>query len=334
MVQHLAVEPEQSGMQLDEFLARAFPEVKKSFLRGAVRSGRVSINGEPIYASHRLRENDVIGLELDEDELAEHAQSVVELEEPLVVLREDEHVIAIDKPSGLAVEPERDVMRPSLLGGLVELSRARGAGIAGRGEFRPRLVHRLDKETSGVVLFAKTLEAEQKLREGFDGGTVHKEYLALVEGEHPLPDGESAVLDFPIGGDRRKSGLMCVTDEGKPARTEISVAERFHGYTLLRARPLTGRTHQIRVHLSHEGFPLAVDPFYGRQRTLLLSQLKNDYRKKRGEEERPLIDRTTLHAAAIEYEGVDGARVRVEAPLPKDFSRALKQLAKVRPHRR
>ncbi|MCE9596032.1 MAG: RluA family pseudouridine synthase [Planctomycetes bacterium] len=334
MVQHIAVEPEQSGMQLDEFLARAFPEVKKSFLRGVVRSGRVSINGAPVWSSHRLRENDVIGLELEDDEIAAQERSLNALEAPLVILAENEHVIAIDKPTGLAVEPERDIERPNVLDGLVELSRSRGPGLLGRGEFRPRLVHRLDKDTSGVVLFAKTLEAEQKLREGFDGGTIAKEYLALVEGEHPLDDGARAVIDLPIGPDKRKSGAMCVATDGKAARTEIAVAERFHGYTLLVARPLTGRTHQIRVHLAHEGFPLVVDPYYGRRRALLLSELKDDYRKKRGEQERPLIERTTLHAAAIEYDGVDGTRVRVESPLPKDFARVLKQLGKVRAHRR
>ncbi|MCK6447421.1 MAG: RluA family pseudouridine synthase [Planctomycetes bacterium] len=334
MVQHIAVELEQAGMQLDEFLARAFPEVKKSFLRGIVRDGRVTINGTQVYASHRLHPNDVVGVELSDDEIAEHERSTIELDEPLVILREDEHVIAVDKPAGLTVEPERDPFRPNVLGALVDVSRERGPGPAGRGEFRPRLVHRLDKETSGVVLFAKTLEAEQALRDGFDTGSIQKEYLALVEGEHPLADGEVAVIDLPLGTDRRKSGLVCVAHDGKESRTEIAVAERFRGFTLLRARPLTGRTHQIRVHLAHEGFPLVVDPLYGRRRALLLSELKNDYRKKRGEAERPLIERATLHAASIEYTGVDGARVRVEAPLPKDFARALKQLAKVRPPRR
>jgi 23S rRNA pseudouridine955/2504/2580 synthase len=142
--------------------------------------------------------------------------------------------------------------------------------------------------------------------------------------------------------------------EGKPSRTRISVERRFRGYTLLACSPLTGRTHQIRVHLMEAGFPLAVDPMYGRRNALFLSEIKRGYRKKPGHVESPLIDRLTLHARSIEFPSPDasgpigtsgpmgssgaigasggsGRRIRVEAPIPRDLERALKQLGKVRP---
>jgi RluA family pseudouridine synthase len=199
-------------------------------------------------------------------------------------------------------------------------------------EFRPRLLHRLDKDTTGVVLVAKTLEAERELRAAFDEGRVRKSYLALVEGEYPLADGETEIIDLPIGPDERKSGRMRVDkDNGKESQTRVGVEQRFSGYTLMRCEPLTGRTHQIRVNLREVGIPLVVDPVYGRHKTLSLSEFKRDYRKKRGQIESPLIERLTLHAQKIEFPRVGGpGSISVESPLPRDFARVLKQMSKVR----
>ena len=178
---------------------------------------------------------------------------------------------------------------------------------------------------------------------------MHKRYLALVEGELPLGDGEAMLIDRPVGPEPRRSGRMRVDAAGKPSRTRVEVAERFGGYTWARCEPLTGRTHQIRVHLASEGFPLAVDPQYGRRDELLLSSLKANYRAKPGRTERPLLDRLSLHASEIGWRAPlelpadagsaepgpapagELAPLRVEAPLPKDLARTLKQLAKVRP---
>jgi RluA family pseudouridine synthase len=325
--QHLCVEAEDSGMELDEFLARSFPHLAKGFLRHQVRSGRVLVNGAHVQPSKRLRSDEVVSIDIDpEDEQELRRPAPPELE--LDVLHEDEHVVAVDKPAALLVEPDRwDPALPSLVGALEQL----GA----RSDYRPRLVHRLDKDTSGVVLVARTIEGERELRAAFDGGEVRKEYLALVEGEHPLEDGASEVIDLPLGPDRKRSGNMRVRDDGKPSRTRIEVERRFRGFTLLCCEPLTGRTHQIRVHLAAAGFPLAVDPVYGRRRELKLSEIKSGYRPKAGRPEKPLIDRLTLHARRIEFPAVGATdeRVAVEAPLPADFERVLKQMAKVRPPR-
>jgi RluA family pseudouridine synthase len=327
-------------MELDEFLCLSYPQLSKGFLRRQVRDGKVLLDGNPTSPGHKLRENEVLIVTFDPDiEIPDEPEPHVELE----VLYEDEHVLAVDKPAGLASEPERWARGNACLSGAL-LDMAFDRGGLERPEdgeptehveglpFRPRLVHRLDKDTTGVVLVAKSLDAERSLRAAFEAGLVHKTYLALVEGEHRLADGESEIIDLPIGPDERKSGRMRVDRQhGKPSRTRIRVEQRFKGYTLLACEPLTGRTHQIRVHLRELGFPLAVDRYYGRRDSLALSDFKRDYRKKPGHDETPLISRLTLHAREVEFPRVAGeGRIRVESPIPTDIARALKQLAKFR----
>jgi len=335
---HLPIPEEKSGIELDEFLCLSFPLLTKGFLRRQVREGKVLVDGQRTVPSQRVRWSQVILIDFDEDEGVPEAPVAPTFEIP--VLYEDEHVLAVDKPADLAAEPERWARgNASLSGALLSLALERSdvdpdspleptTGL----DFRPRLVHRLDKDTTGVVLVAKTIEAERALRTAFEDGSVQKTYLALVEGEYPLANGDSEVIDLPIGPDERKSGRMRIDKvSGKPSRTRVSVEQRFGGYSLMRCEPLTGRTHQIRVHMREVGFPLVVDPVYGRHKTLSLSDFKRDYKKKRGHVESPLISRLTLHAFAIEFPRVGGAgRVRVESPLPKDFARVLKQLHKVR----
>jgi 23S rRNA pseudouridine1911/1915/1917 synthase len=334
---HLPIPPERIGLELDEFLCLSFPLLTKGFLRRQVREGKVLIDGARAVPSQKLRDNQVILIDFDEDEEAPLHPVAPKLEIP--VLYEDEHVIAVDKPADLAAEPERWARGNACLSGaLLELALERSnvapdaplqptSGL----EFRPRLLHRLDKDTTGVVLVAKTLEAERALRTAFDEGDVKKSYLAFVEGEYPLQDGESEIIDLPIGPDERKSGRMRVDKEhGKPSQTRLSIEQRFKGYTLLRCEPLTGRTHQIRVHLREIGFPLAVDPVYGRRRALSLSEFKRDYRAKKGHVELPLIERLTLHAQRVDFPLPGGGRATVESPIPRDLARLLKQMAKVR----
>lgn len=339
-MEHLTVPEERVGLELDEFLCLAFPHVNKGFLRAQVRGGRVLVDGSPMLKpAHRLRWNEVVSIDIDDEELP---VAPVAPPSPVPILHEDEHVLVVDKPAGLAVEPERWRRDAACLSGaLLQAALERADATAARGaelEFRPRLVHRIDKDTSGAVLVAKDLETERRLRIAFEEGQVAKDYLALVEGEHPLEDGEEEVIDATIGADARRTGRMLVgLPDGKPSRTRVRVEQRFEGYTLLRCSPLTGRTHQIRVHLSWAGFPLVIDPTYGRRDALKLSEIKRGYKAKRGAEERPLMARLTLHASAIGWPPAgDGATepTRVEAPLPADFTRLLRQLSKVRPHRR
>lgn len=190
-----------------------------------------------------------------------------------------------------------------------------------------RIVQRLDRDASGVLVYARTLEAQRLLTEQFAAGRVEKIYHALVSG-YALGDGQ---VDLSIRPSRRGTNVMCATTKsGKSARTVYRVLERMPGITLLECRPQTGRTHQIRVHMSAVGLPLAIDPIYGSASPLMLSRFKSKYRPSKRHEERPLIERLTLHAVSISFlHPADGRRVTYEAPYPKDFRAALNQLRRL-----
>ena len=249
------------------------------------------------------------------------------------VLYEDDHCLVVDKPAALSVEPDRwDASQACLIGSLDALIERCD------NPFRPRLIHRLDRDTSGVVLVAKTIDAERELRAAFDEDRVEKEYVAIVEGEYaPGDDGEFDLIDRPIAPDGRRSGRMAVTESGgKQARTEVRLERCFRGYSLVECRPRTGRTQQIRVHLAEIGFPLAVDPMYGRRSALYLSEIKSGYRPKPGRPEPTLLARLSLHARRLRFPRVgapNDPHLTVESAIPRDLERALKQLAKVRPPR-
>lgn len=221
------------------------------------------------------------------------------------------------KPAGLATVAER--RRPGETPLLDAIAAALGVEDV-------LVVHRLDRETSGVLLVATEPEAHRALSLQFQRREVEKVYLALVRGAVAR---EQLAVEAPLEKDPRGGSRMRVARgervaEGKPAETAFRVIERFRGFTLLEARPRTGRQHQIRVHLAHAGHPLAVDPTYGGAAALFLSELKRGYRPPRDRPEPPLIARTTLHALALGFrDPKTGEPRRAEAPLPPDFARAL-----------
>jgi len=327
------VSDERAGLELDEFLCLQFPGLSKGFLRQEIAAGNVLLDGMDVVPGKRLRPNQVVIATIDGDRAPKRP---VDPGIEIPVLHEDEDVLVVDKPHNLAVEPERWMRElGSLAGALLQIVEEREEADDGGLSFRPRLVHRIDKDTTGAVVVAKHLEAERALRQAFEAGTIKKSYLALVEGEPYLSDGETMLIEHPIGPVLRKSGRMQVANDGKPSKTRVGIAERFDGYTLLRCEPITGRTHQIRVHLSHDGFPLVIDRFYGRRSEFKLSEFKASYRPKRGLPERPLMDRLTLHAHEVVLPPL-GSRtepLEIVAPVPRDLERVLKQLRKVRPSR-
>jgi 23S rRNA pseudouridine955/2504/2580 synthase/23S rRNA pseudouridine1911/1915/1917 synthase len=199
-------------------------------------------------------------------------------------------------------------------------------------ERRLRVVHRLDKDTSGVLLFAKNVSAQRHLSHQFQNNTIQKEYLALVRGRPQQAAGE---IDAPLARHpASKERMAIVRHGGRRARTEWRVEETFRDLALLRVFPKTGKTHQIRVHLQSIGMPLAIDPLYNAPRGggaspgLLLSAFKRGYRATGRERERPLIDRLTLHAEKLRFGDPAGANIEVVAPLPKDFRAVLNMLRK------
>lgn len=250
------------------------------------------------------------------------------------ILFEDDAMIAFDKPSGLLIAPDRwNKQRENLMA----LVHARyGHGVAN--------VHRLDADTSGVLLCARTKPALDFLSGQFQAKTVDKKYLALVvvlpvdeamkvvkpvrDEAGVLPD--SFQLDLALGEDERQPGRMRVFKGrgGKASVTDFRVVERFGRFVLLECRPLTGRTHQIRVHLAAAGAPVLNDPFYGDPEIkLLLSELKRRYKGR--DEERPLIDRLALHAGELTLTHPSTReRLSIQAPLPHEFEVALKYLRK------
>jgi len=239
----------------------------------------------------------------------------------LEVVREDPGWTAVHKPSGLASVKERwRPDAPTALSVLHGLWRARDPEAP-----RPFVIHRLDKETSGLLLFGRDAASARALSEAFRKRRVRKEYLALVAGAPPEPSGEIELRLLP---DPRKPERMLVEERrGKKSVTAWETEEVFRGWTLLRVVPRTGRTHQIRATLAHLGCPVATDPLYGEGTALLLSSLKRRYKRPRDHEERPLLGRLALHAHRLRFQDPAGeGEVVLEAPVPKDLRVALEKL--------
>lgn len=244
--------------------------------------------------------------------------------EGLEILWRGNHMLAINKPAGLAVIPGRGEEWSVLQ----ELGRQLGIPCAGTNDPRVRVVHRLDKDTSGVLLFAMNTEAQRHLSHQFQNNTIEKQYLALVSGR---PDADEGEIDGALAPHPKSPKRMAIVKHGgRPARTLWKVEERFRDYALLRVFPKTGKTHQIRVHLQSIGLPLAIDPLYhagANDEGICLSTFKRGYRSS-GERERPLISRLTLHAHRLSFLDQANERVEIEAPLPKDFRAVLNMLRK------
>ena len=232
----------------------------------------------------------------------------------LAVLFENDDFIAVNKPAGMLTIPDRhDESLPSLY------------SLLSKKYEKIFIVHRLDKFTSGVVLFAKNAETHQYLSGLFQNRKIEKEYIGFVEGKPAQTSGkiEAAIIEHPY-----KKGEMIISKRGKPSLTEYEVIEQFNFCALVKFRIHSGRTHQIRVHSKYIGHPLLADSVYGTSNSILLSSFKKKFHIGKNElEERPLINRTALHAGTIEF-SMNGEQYSITAPLPKDMNALLKQLQK------
>lgn len=230
---------------------------------------------------------------------------------------EDDVLIVLDKPAPFLVIPDRyDGTIPSL-------SRILEDELG-----KIFVVHRIDKETSGLVVFAKSADAHRDLSGQFEGRTVDKVYEAIVRGRAARPED---VVDLPIR--ERIRGVMSVDrKKGKPSVTRYRVLRAFNGFVHLEIRPETGRMHQIRIHLKAAGLPILCDPVYGDGNSFFLSEVKAAYRKKQGQEEgeeRPLLSRTALHASGLSFRHpATGADIRFTAELPKEMRSVVRMLGK------
>ncbi|MCB0525442.1 MAG: RluA family pseudouridine synthase [Lewinellaceae bacterium] len=235
---------------------------------------------------------------------------------PYELLHEDEHLLVVSKPAGLLTIPDRSGKGESLHGAL---SQRFGKVF---------IVHRLDRETSGILCFARNESTHRHLSMQMEKHTADKYYMALIDGVLHHEEGE---IDKPIGEHPGVPGKMAIRMNGKPSLTFYRVAERFKHFTLAEVLLKTGRTHQIRVHFQSMGYPLAVDALYGRRSSFLLSEIKGRAYKsgKFSEEERPIMERTSLHATRLRINHPEtGERMEFTSELPKDFSALLKQMRK------
>jgi 23S rRNA pseudouridine1911/1915/1917 synthase len=230
------------------------------------------------------------------------------------ILWEDADWVAINKPAGLLSIPDRTQSEPSLKDKLLE----KYGSIY--------TVHRLDKGTSGIIVFAKNEAAHQHLSQQLEARTTQKIYQGLVMGKWPDATG---LIDEPIGEHFSHKGEMMISAKGKPSQTAYEVLESFRGYSWMQFQILTGRTHQIRVHCKHKGHPIVCDELYGDGKPVLLSAIKRRFKlSKNEEEERPILQRLGLHAFQLCFTAMNGEWLQLEAPLPKDLKALLQQLKK------
>lgn len=252
------VEDENAGERIDKLLANYFPDVSRTQAQDWITNGIVTVNGGDVKSNYKVKSGDYILVKPQEPESYE-----VEAENlDLIVVYEDEDVIVIDKPRGMVVHPAAGHLHGTLVNGLLfhckDLS-----GIGG--VLRPGVVHRIDKDTSGLIMFAKNDQAHRDLAEQLKAHTVTRRYIGIVHGEL---EHEVGTIDAPVGRHPVHRKQMAVRKGGKNAVTHFQVLERFEGYTLVECRLETGRTHQIRVHMEFIGHPLVGDPVYGLKRTL------------------------------------------------------------------
>ncbi len=246
------------------------------------------------------------------------------------VLFEDAHLMALAKPAGLLTSPDRyDPDRPNLMRLLHSHIARKVPWAVERKLGYLSNAHRLDRETSGVLLLAKTKEVLVQLANQFGSESPQKQYFALV---HGVPREDEFTVDAKLAPHATRVGVMRISaKEGKRSVTEFSVRRRYIGLTVMECRPRTGRTHQIRVHLQSVGCPIVGDRVYGGE-PLWLSEMKKHYRVGKGKEERPLIERVALHAESLGVtHPVTGESLRIECPLPRDLRVAMKYLDKYAP---
>jgi 23S rRNA pseudouridine1911/1915/1917 synthase len=306
----------ESGTRLDVALRAHFPWKSRARFRGLVARGDVRVNGRDAKPSKRLEKGDVVTVAVPVAPGAPEKESA----DGLVVLHEDDALVAVDKPSGVVAHPTGRIRHGTLINRLHARYRRPGDAAA---DVVPRLAHRLDKDTSGVLLVVKDRRLDARVTRSFARREVEKTYLALVRGQ---PRDDDGLVDLPLGpaADAETKLQMAVRDDGVPARTRWRVVERLPGHAWLEMRPLTGRTHQLRVHAAAMGHPIVADHLYGDLRPLRLSTVDPSVAP---EDDAVVLDRLALHAhrLALEHPST-GERLVLESPVPPDLVRALAAL--------
>ncbi|MGA8031430.1 MAG: 23S rRNA pseudouridine(1911/1915/1917) synthase RluD [Casimicrobiaceae bacterium] len=298
-MRRFAVPPEHAGMRLDQALAQMLPEHSRSRLKAWIDAGHVTVDGAAWDGKRRVAGGEQVAIVPLPDQAGDTA---IAQDIALDVVYEDASIIVVDKPAGLVVHPGSGNRDGTLQNALLHHDPALAAIP------RAGIVHRLDKETSGLLVVARTEVAHTSLVRQLAARTMHREYLALARGDVA----QAMIIDAPIGRHPTQRTTMAVVAKGRPARTHVEIVERFGIATLVRCRLETGRTHQIRVHLAAIGHPLVGDPAYGGRRPA---------------PDVPAFARQALHATRLELDHpATGRRLRFDSPLPADLAGLIESL--------
>ena len=294
------VSQEEKGKRLDAYISSADTDITRTSAQRLIEDGNILVNGKNAKVSYKIQENDKISVEIPEPKQIElKAQDI-----PIEIVYEDSDIIVVNKPKGMVVHPANGNPDGTLVNAIMAICKDSLSGIGG--EIRPGIVHRIDKDTSGLLIVAKNDNAHVKMSEQIKNHEVKKTYIALVRGVFKENE---ATIDMPIGRSTSDRKKMAVNKNGKNAITHIKVLKRFDKYTLLQVNIETGRTHQIRVHLSHIGYPIV-----------------GDYTYSNGKNEFDVIGQC-LHAQKLEFKHpITQKDMCLEAELPQYFKDILDKL--------
>lgn len=302
--------------RLDKYLQSRFSQFSRTHLQKLIKDQGVNVNSHPAKPSHKLNAGDKVDLILPPKEIRE----VIPEDIPINIIYEDDEVIVINKQAGLIVHPARGYKSGTLVNALVFHSKKLSTI---KSEYRPGIVHRLDRNTTGVIIVAKTDAAHWKLAGQFAERTTQKTYLAVV---HGIPQLSADRINEPIGINPNEREKMVVRYEGKEAISFYKVLEEFRGYSLVELSPKTGRTHQLRVHMRHIKHPIVGDDMYG-GKLVYPWQLED----REPQPENPIMTRTALHAWRLEINHpASNKRMTFEADPPEDMQNFIENLRKFR----
>ena len=294
------VSQEEKGKRLDTYIPSVDTDITRTSAQRLIEDGNILVNGKNVKVSYKIQENDKISVEIPEPKQIElKAQDI-----PIEIVYEDSDIIVVNKPKGMVVHPANGNPDGTLVNAIMAICKDSLSGIGG--EIRPGIVHRIDKDTSGLLIVAKNDNSHVKMSEQIKNHEVKKTYIALVRGVFKENE---ATIDMPIGRSTSDRKKMAVNKNGKNAITHIKVLKRFDKYTLLQVNIETGRTHQIRVHLSHIGYPIV-----------------GDYTYSNGKNEFDVIGQC-LHAQKLEFKHpITQKDMCLEAELPQYFKDILDKL--------
>ena len=294
------VSQEEKGKRLDTYIPSVDTDITRTSAQRLIEDGNILVNGKNAKVSYKIQENDKISVEIPKPKQIElKAQDI-----PIEIIYEDSDIIVVNKPKGMVVHPANGNPDGTLVNAIMAICKDSLSGIGG--EIRPGIVHRIDKDTSGLLIVAKNDNAHVKMSEQIKNHEVKKTYIALVRGVFKENE---ATIDMPIGRSTSDRKKMAVNKNGKDAITHIKVLKRFDKYTLLQVNIETGRTHQIRVHLSHIGYPIIGDYIY--------SNGKNEFG----------VIGQCLHAQKLEFKHpITQKDMCLEAELPQYFKDILDKL--------